>query len=454
METVRRLGGSIFYSGMNLSPALVSVGYIVGLNIAILIFLGGAANWLVAIPIVSAIEPASGESIVEQAYSLWSAKTRYIGVGAMVFGGLWTIFQIRKTLLSGILSGLKAYQTNAPGQAAMERTEKDIPMKWVLLLILFSVVPLFLVYQAFVANLYVSMTMAVCMLVTGFVFSAVAGYMAGLVGSSNNPISGVTIATVLISALLLAAMMGTAAEHGPAAAIIIGAVVCCAGAIAGDNMQDLKTGYIVGATPWRQQVMQIVGTVSGAVVIGPVLMLLDRAYGFAGVPGAGANALAAPQANLMASVARGVFAGNLPWNYILIGCAAAAAIVLLDEIQRVRKSQFRLPVLAVAIGVYLPFELSVPIFLGGLIRYAVEKKKASAARLGRSGWSENGGLLFASGLITGEALMGVLLAIPIAALKPAGIAFPLFEFSLGGWLGTALLLAVCVWMYAAATRRE
>ena len=454
METARRLGGSIFYSGMNLSPALVSVGYIVGLNIAVLIFLGGAANWLVAIPIVSAIEPASGESIVEQAYSLWSAKTRYIGVGAMVFGGLWTIFQIRKTLLSGILSGLKAYQTNAPGQAAMERTEKDIPMKWVLLLILFSVVPLFLVYQAFVANLYVSITMAVCMLVTGFVFSAVAGYMAGLVGSSNNPISGVTIATVLISALLLAAMMGTAAEHGPAAAIIIGAVVCCAGAIAGDNMQDLKTGYIVGATPWRQQVMQIVGTVSGAVVIGPVLMLLDRAYGFAGVPGAGANALAAPQANLMASVARGVFAGSLPWNYILIGCAAAAAIVLLDEIQRARQSQFRLPVLAVAIGIYLPFELSVPIFLGGLIRYAVEKKKASAARLGRPGWSENGGLLFASGLITGEALMGVLLAIPIAALKPAGIAFPLFAFSLGGWLGTALLLAVCVWMYAAATRRE
>ena len=454
METARRLGGSIFYSGMNLSPALVSVGYIVGLNIAILIFLGGAVNWLVAIPIVSAMEPVSGDAIVEQAYGLWREKTRYIGVGAMVCGGLWTIFQIRKTLLSGILSGLKAYQTNGPGGAAMERTEKDIPMKWVLLLILFSVVPLFLVYQVFVANLYVSITMAACMLITGFVFSAVAGYMAGLVGSSNNPISGVTIATVLISALLLAALMGTAAEHGPAAAIIIGAVVCCASAIAGDNMQDLKTGYIVGATPWRQQVMQIVGTVSGAVVIGPVLMLLDRAYGFAGVPGAGANALAAPQANLMASVARGVFAGNLPWNYILIGCAAAAVIVVLDEIQRVRKSQFRLPVLAVAIGIYLPFELSVPIFVGGLIRYAVEKKKASAARLGRPGWSENGGLLFASGLITGEALMGVLLAIPIAALKPAGITFPLFAFSPGGWLGMVLLLAVCVWMYAAATRRE
>jgi putative OPT family oligopeptide transporter len=453
IETARRFGGSLFYSGMNLSPALIGVGYIVGLNIAVLIFVGGAANWLIAIPIVSAIEPASGESAISHAYTLWRDKTRYIGVGAMVLGGLWTIFKIRHTLLGGILSGLKAYQDSS-GRTAMERTEKDIPMKWVLLMILFSVVPLFLVYQVFVANYFVSLAMAVCMLATGFVFSAVAGYMAGLVGSSNNPISGVTIATVLISALLLAALMGTAAEHGPAAAIVIGAVVCCAGAIAGDNMQDLKTGTIVGATPWKQQVIQIVGTLSGAVVLGPVLMLLGRAYGFAGVPGAGSNALAAPQANLMASVAKGVFAGNLPWGYVVIGFFAAVLIILLDEIQRVRKSLFRFPVLAVAIGIYLPFELSVPIFLGGLIRYAVENKKAAAAHKEHPGVSDNGGLLFASGLITGESLMGVLLAIPIAALKPAGITFPLFAMPLGGWLGAILLLAVCVWMYASANRRE
>jgi putative OPT family oligopeptide transporter len=454
IETARQAGHSILYGGMNLSPALVSVGYIVGLNIAVLIFLGGAANWLIAIPIVSAIEPSSGDALIEQAYGLWSAKTRYIGVGAMVMGGLWTIIQIRKTLFSGIMSGLRAYQSNSHEHSALERTEKDIPMKWILLMILFSVVPLFLVYHVFVANLSVSITMAVCMLVTGFVFSAVAGYMAGLVGSSNNPISGVTIATVLTSSLLLAALMDTAVDHGPAAAIIIGAVVCCASAIAGDNMQDLKTGFIVGATPWRQQVMQLVGTLSGAVVIGPVLMLLGRAYGFAGVPGASANALAAPQANLMASVARGVFTGGLPWSYIVIGFAAAVVIILMDEIQRIRKSLFRLPVLAVAIGIYLPFELSVTIFLGGLIRYAVERKHLAAARRGRPAATENGGLLFASGLITGEALMGVLLAIPIASLKPAGILFPLFTMPMGGWLGLLLLTAVSLWMYAAATRRQ
>jgi putative OPT family oligopeptide transporter len=454
LKTAQQWGGRIFYGGMNLSPALVSVGYIVGLNVAILIFLGGAANSLVAIPIVSVIDPVSGDSVIDQASAIWREKTRYIGVGAMVFGGLWTIFQIRKTLLSGILSGLKAYQNNTPGQTTIERTEKDIPMKWVLLMILFSVVPLFLLYQIFIGQIYVSVTMAVCMLVTGFVFSAVAGYMAGLVGSSNNPISGVTIATVLTSALLLVALMGTATDHGPAAAIIIGAVVCCAAAIAGDNMQDLKTGMIVGATPWKQQIIQIVGTVSGAVIVGPVLMLLDRAYGFAGMPGAGKNALAAPQANLMASVAQGVFSGKLPWNYILIGFAVAGVIVLLDEIQRIRKSSFRLPILAVAIGIYLPFELSVPIFLGGLIRYAVERKKTACLLEGRSRIFENGGLLFASGLITGEALMGVLLAIPIAALKPAGIFFPLFKMPLGGGLGTILLVTVCLWMYFAATRRE
>lgn len=456
IETARRVGSGIFYGGTNLSPALASVGYIVGLNIAVLIFLGGAANWLVAIPIVSTFESASGETLIEQAYSLWSGKTRYIGVGAMVCGGLWTIFQIRKTLLSGIVSGLKAYQIRTSGQPALERTEKDVPMKWVLLLILLLVVPLLLVYQVFVANWSISITMAVCMLITGFVFSAVAGYMAGLVGSSNNPVSGVTIATVLISALMLAAKMGAAAEHGPAAAIVIGAVVCCAAAIAGDNMQDLKTGVIVGATPWRQQIMQMVGTVSAAVVLGPVLMLLDRAYGFAGTERAGVNALAAPQANLMASVARGVFSRQLPWNYILIGIAAAVVIIILDEIQRKRNSAFRLPVLAVAIGIYLPFELSVPIFAGGLIRWAVELRHAAAPTGPNdpTALTANSGLLFASGLITGEALMGVLLAIPIAALKPAGIAFPLFAMPLGGWVGSMLLAGICVWMYTVATGRK
>ncbi len=477
VEGARTIGGSLLYFGSNLSPALLSVGYIVGLNIAVLIFIGGACNWLIAIPICAVVQgPPGTEELkaVDWAFEIWSSQTRYIGVGGMVVGGLWTIFHLRKSLLSGITSGLKAYRDLSGGQAEIARTEKDMPMKWILILIVGSVVPLFLLYQVFVQQIQVSITMAAIMLVTGFVFSAVAGYMAGLVGSSNNPISGVTIATVLVSSLLLLWLMGKDAVNGPAAAIIIGSVVCCAAAIAGDNMQDLKAGYLVGATPWRQQVMQLVGTVSAALVLAPVMILLQKAYGFAGQADAGPKALAAPQANLMASVARGVFKGELPWNYIYIGMAVAAGVIALDVYLQKRDSSFRTPVLAVAIGFYLPFELSVPIFAGGLIHYAVKryhtKKNTDAEQAEESG---RNGLLFASGLITGEALTGILLAIPIILLKSIDIELPYwyiddvivnlldvlgislpFKPPVGAVLGIALLLGVVYWLYRTARGRQ
>jgi len=496
IESAGRVGKTIVYGGTNLSPALISVGYIVGLNISVLVLFGGGFNWFVAIPatctqhewptyqLVSEAENPDawntfalsyktteenftaeeiqgveihnadvseklGQSVSAKdwAYAIWSAKTRYIGVGAMVIGGLWTIIQLRKSLLGGITSGLKAYQKSKGNAADIPRTEKDIPMKWVMLCFLFSIVPLFILYQIYVKQISISLTMALCMLVTGFVFSAVAGYMAGLVGSSNNPISGVTIATVLTSALLLALLMGRSAENGPAAAIIIGSVVCCAAAIAGDNMQDLKAGHIVGATPWKQQVMQLIGTISAAVVLGPVMMLLNNAYGFAGMEGAGEEALAAPQANLIASVARGVFAGDLPWNFIFIGFVVAVGIIVGDEILRRKEINFRMPILAVAIGIYLPFELSAPIFIGGIIHYVVQKKKKQSANEENSN-----GLLFASGLITGEALMGILLAIPIVALKPLGIEFPLFDMPFGALLGIGLLIGIVIWMTKVAVK--
>ena len=453
VEGAKGIGGSIAYFGSNLSPALLSVGYIVGLNIAVLIFIGGFCNWLIAIPICAAIQgrPAEAETVVEWAHQIWSSQTRYIGVGGMLVGGLWTIFHMRTSLLSGITSGLKAYRDMAGGQTDIARTEKDMPMKWILVLIIGSVVPLFLLYQVFVQQIHVSITMAVIMLVTGFVFSAVAGYMAGLVGSSNNPISGVTIATVLVSSLLLVVLMGSDAKNGPAAAIIIGSVVCCAAAIAGDNMQDLKAGYIVGATPWKQQVMQLVGTVSAALVLAPVMMLLQEAYGFAGQAGAGPKALPAPQANLMASVAKGVFEGGLPWNYVYLGMVVAAGVIALDMYLQKRGSSFRTPVLAVAIGFYLPFELSVPIFAGGLIHQALKSynKKRNSHTEEVEG-SSRSGLLFASGLITGEALMGILMAIPIVILAKKDISLPLWEMPMGSLVGIALLVGVAYWLYRTA----
>jgi len=454
IETARTVGGTIAYFGSNLSPALLSVGYIVGINIAVLVFLGGLVNWLIAIPICAVFESGENLSAVEWAHQIWSSKTRYLGVGGMLVGGLWTIINLRSSIISGIKSGLAAYgKTGSSQQGDLARTEKDMPMKWVLVLIVASAAPLFLVYQFFVSDVSVTLPMAIVMLLLGFLFSAVAGYMAGLVGSSNNPISGVTIATVLVSALLLVGLMGSGAEDGPAAAIIIGSVVCCAAAIAGDNMQDLKAGYIVKATPWKQQVMQLVGTISAAFIMAPVLMLLLKAYGFAGHSSATGNALAAPQANLIASVARGVFKGRLPWNFVLIGMGLAVVVIVMDEILRLRGAAFRMPVLAVAIGIYLPFELEVPIFAGGLMHYFVNRKRQKRASPKADTEPENrSGLLFASGLITGEALMGILLAIPIVLAGNPNV-LALFKEPAGTLPGLLLFAAIGYWLYRIALAR-
>ena len=458
--------------GVTLSPALLAVGLIVGLNIGILMFLGGAANWLIAIPVYSYFHPKPEDvkDVAEWAQKIWADQTRYIGVGAMLVGGLWTVFKMRKTLLKGVTSGLQAYRSVDGGGPVVEvpRTERDIPMKWILILMVLSVVPLFFVYQAFVQKVSVSVTMAVLMLIAGFAFSAVAAYMAGLVGSSNNPISGVTITTIVFSAFFLMLLIGKGAPIGPAAAIVIGAVVCCSASIAGDNLQDLKTGYIVGATPWKQQVMLAIGTLTGAAVIAPVLTLLQHAYGFAGQPTPAARPLPAPQANVMAAVAKGVFQGGLPWTFIFIGMAVAVGLIILNAILERRGSTFRTPVLAVAIGFYLPFSQSVTIFLGGvvatLIRRALTRLRADKESLEAS---EQNTVLFASGLITGEALMGILVAIPVVLMKSRGLELPLTSLweqkaeswmpslregiATGGpWIGLAVLLLIALWAYRAS----
>lgn len=463
IEGATRVGGSIAYFGTNLSPALISVGYIVGINIAVLVFLGGAINWLVAIPIYAASHtwPVVGGnplSAVDWAGEIWSQKTRYLGVGAMIIGGLWALVSLRHSILSGIRTSLGSV-SNKKGAApvAVSRTERDLPMKWVGILLLISIIPIFGVYYYVIQSSFPSLFMALIMIVAGFLFSAVAAYMAGLVGSSNNPISGVTIATILFSSLVLLALVGTQSVAGPAAAIFIGAVVACAAAIGGDNMQDLKAGYLVQATPWKQQIMQAIGVLSAAVFIAPVLILIQKAYGIGVATPDHPNPLSAPQATLMASVAEGVFHQNLPWIIIVIGMLIATLVIILDKIQESRGSQFRLPVLAVAVGIYLPFELSVPIFLGGLIAWAVgttlkqqhgdlsSEQRGKALKL-----AGNRGLLFASGLITGEALVGILMAIPIVISGKADV-LAIVKEPLGSWPGVILLVLVAIWLRNVAT---
>ncbi len=461
LSAAAAIGRSYFSFQINLSPALVSVGYIVGLNIATLVFAGGVMGRWLALPIMGPGHEIPPDVIFDSANDaviyLHNNVVRFLGVGAMIVGGLWALINLRHSVVRGIKASMEVYrETRRPGESKVERTEMDTPLPWVLVALVVALVPIFAIYLTVVHNVLITALMAVFMLLAGFVFSAVAAYMAGLVGSSNNPISGVTIATILSSALLLYILKVYGNVNvGPAAAIFIGAVVACAAAIGGDNLQDLKAGYIVGATPWKQQVMQAVGTISAAFVMMPILWLLHKRYGIGMQVTPGVDPLEAPQASLMASIANGVFNQDLPWNYIFVGGIIAAAIIVLDKILEGRQSPFRTPVLAVAIGLYLPFHLVVPIFIGGVIAYLTSKSWSL-----HSDKVNQPGLLYASGLITGEALVGIFLALPLmikefSPWKSIPTEYALFATPpFGPWPGVILLAVVIYLLYNVAQRNR
>ena len=452
-------GKYLGYFGTNLSPALIGVGYIVGLNVGIVVLAGAMLSWNIAIPVYAAFvlpgnaelaSMAAGLPAEDLAGLLWSKQIRYLGVGAMLVGGMWALVSLRHSLASGVRSGLAAARASAAG-VAVAHTEQDLPMKSVLIGIVLFTLPLAALYQAIVGNFAVSLPMTIVMVVTGFLFCSVSAYMAGLVGSSNNPVSGITIATILFSAVMLLLMMGPDSSIGPIAAVMIGAVVCCAACIAGDNLQDLKCGYIVGATPWRQQVMLAIGAASSALVMAPVLNLLADAYGIGVATEAHPKPLPAPQATLMASVSKGLFGGQLPWDMIAIGALIGVAIIVLDETLKARGSSFRTPVLAAAVGIYLPLELMTPIFIGGVIAHLVER------HLRRRGTDEAGleranrkGLLFAAGIITGEALMGIGIAIPIVTSGRADVLALPTSLQFGEGVGLLVLAVLGAWLYRTA----
>ena len=455
-------GGAIAYFGTNLSPALLGVGYVVGLNVGILVLVGGMLSWNLAIPLYSAYalpldnefaNALAGMSAEDAANAIWSKQIRYLGVGAMLVGGIWALISTRKSLLSGVRSGLAAARAGA-GVGVVPDTERDLPMKWVLVGIVLFTLPLWALYQTITGSLAVSGPMTIIMIVAGFLFCSVSAYMAGLVGSSNNPVSGITIATILFAAVVLMGLMGRNAELGPVAAIMIGAVVCCAACISGDNLQDLKCGHMIGATPWRQQTMLAIGAATSALVMGPVLNLLAKAYGI-GVPTPEhPDPLLAPQAMLMASVSKGLFGGSLPWNMITIGAGMGIAIIVVDEWLKARGAKFRAPVLAVAVGIYLPLELSVPIFLGGVLSHlALKVLGADGASEEETEQRNRNGMLFAAGMITGEALMGILIAVPIVTSGRADVLALPESLHFGGWLGLLVFGALALWLYRVAIDR-
>ena len=454
----RYLGArTIAYVGVNLSPALLGVGYIVGLNIGALMLAGGLLAWWLFIPVYGTFfidhDPALAASLAgldaEAAANLiWSTQVRYLGVGAMLVGGLWSLWTLRRSLLSGVRSGLKV----AGVSHDVPDTERDLPMGAILIGIVIFVLPLFALYYVVVHSLGIAATMAVIMIVAGFVFSSVSGYMAGLVGSSNNPVSGITISTILFASVVLLGLLGTGSSVGPVAAILIGAVTCTAAAVAGDNLQDLKAGRLLGATPWRQQVMLAIGALAGAAIMAPVLNLLLEAYGIGTPAHAGVKALPAPQAMLMAAVAKGIFGAGLPWDLIGLGAVVGAAVIALDLYLERRGASWRAPILAVAVGIYLPLELSTPIFLGGLVAELADRWHAVHNPGGEPDKLRRNGLLFASGLIAGEALVGVLIAIPIVATHDVDVLALPAALHMSKWLGLLIVTVIGSWLYRTATR--
>ena len=400
LETALLSGNRIFFFGGDISPALLAVGFIVRLNIAVLIFIGGSIGWLIGIPLLGgglefAAHPADG------AWELWSTKIRYVGVGAMVIGGMASIFKVRK----GLVDAVKVLRKTQVGssQKNIPLNERNIPAKAINMFSAIAIILVGGVYFYITNNIVIAAFTTIIMIIMAFFFTAVASYIVGLVGNSNSPVSGMTITAVLFTGGLLY-IFGFSGTEGMVATLGVAAIVCCAACTSGDVCNDLKTGQIVGASPYRQQIMQIAGVAVASLVMAPIMQLLHE-----NTPGGiGGRELAAPQAGLFASLAKGFFGdGILPWNMVLIGCALGAIILVIDYILETKSSSFRLYLMPVAVGIYLPFGLSTPILIGGLMAHFILSENKSKAEpdsiLQR-------GILLSSGLIAGESLMGILLA--------------------------------------------
>jgi putative OPT family oligopeptide transporter len=411
LATAGAVGSRIFYFGGDVSPALIAVGFIVRLNVAVLIFIGGAIGWLIGIPLMEANAEQLADP-VEGAFALWSTQIRYVGVGAMVVGGIDSIFKVRFGLKQAILSIKQRNQTSK------EDLGEDISSKAIMFWSLVAITVVAIVYYMFTKSISITIATTCAMVIMSFFFTAVASYIVGLVGNSNSPVSGMTITAVLFTGALLF-VFGFSGTSGMVATLGVAAIVCCAACTSGDVCNDLKTGQIVGASPRKQQMMQIAGVAAASLVMAPVLQLLH-----ANTPGGiGGRELAAPQASLFASLARGFFGdGHLPWNMVVIGAILGVIILLIDHRLQLKKINFRAHLMPIAVGVYLPFELATPILAGGLLAHFFTKgdgEDLAERKLRR-------GVLFASGAIAGESLMGIGLAF-LASLGIARLALQLNE---------------------------
>ena len=468
------VGTSVVRLSMGFSLALVGAGYLVGIVGGLAMLLGLVLTWGIAVPWLTAVTPMPpGATLQSFGTMVWSTQARFIGAGTIGIAAIWTLGTLFKPMVEGVRASMGALRGGAAGaDGEIPRTQRDMPALWIGVITLVLLVVLAITFGHFLApaplDSSASWKLVACAVLFAFVFgflvAAACGYMAGLVGSSASPISGIGIIAVILVSLLILGLgtlnglldTPTGSQYAIALAIFTTSAVVAVASISNDNLQDLKTGWLVGATPWRQQVALLIGCVVGAAVIPPVLELLYHAYGFAGaLPRADMDpnqALAAPQATLMTAIATGIFTHQLNWTMILIGVGLGVVLITIDEMLRRRGDVARLPVLAVGIGIYLPPTISSALVVGAVLSWwllRTERRRAEArgddvqAVLDHA---ERRGTLLASGLIVGESLVGVALAAIIGLSgKEAPLALVGEGFAATAqWLGLAVFVGVCV----------
>ncbi|MFH1829344.1 MAG: oligopeptide transporter, OPT family [Pseudomonadota bacterium] len=437
--------GGIAYQTPLASPALMSVGYIIGPKYACVNFAGGVLAWLVFIPLALFFNPQFYEQLTaggaaigysDMAYTAWYNLVRPMAVGAMLVGSIYTLWGLRSSLASAV-RGIFAKHHHA--EAGRSRLEKDLNLRWVFIASMVLAIPMAFVYYHFTDNLMGALVSVVVMMITGFLFAAVGGWLVGIVGNSNQPVSGLTLSTLIIAALVMVAF-GLTGLPGIASVLAIAAVVCCAACLAGDMIQDLKVGQLVGGTPWKMQLSEIIGTVVVAFTLVIPILILHEGNIAAGGLGIGDAKLPAPQASLMAQLATGIISGDMPWGLLITGMCFSLALILIKA---------PAPML-IAVGMYLPFETTSAIFVGGVIKWIAD---GLAKRRGMEE-SESTGILLASGFIAGEAITGVILAglvlvgIPSLTQYFFGVdTLPIFDKA-GGWLSLIIfgVVAYCLIM--------
>ena len=430
-DRTKDFAGGMLLESPSASPALIGVGFIVGFKIAATLFAGAVLGHLLLVPLALFLQPdlgaglAGADNWMALAQGIWSNQVRPLAVGTMIVAAFYTLYNLRHQLISGISKGFRNLNLSGTAKEA-DRLQIDLDLKKVGIAILVMSGALFFLYQYFTGSVGGSLVLTVVMIVLGFLFAAVAGYLVGLIGSSNNPISGLTLSTLIIAALLMV-VLNVVGASGVAGVLAVSGVVCCACGVAGDMMQDLKVGHVLGGTPWRMQVGEMLAVVPAALVLPFVLVALHTAYTI------GSADLPAPQAGLMALMSQGIVQGQMAWPLVIAGMFLAVTLILINAPS---------PML-IAVGMYLPFHSTAAIFVGGIVKWILErslaKREANAAQKTQA---ENTGVLLSSGFIAGGALMAVVIAFVVLAYDLQGVSTTFLDnwressgFAPNGWLG-------------------